>query len=1078
MWLTTLFVRRPTLVFVLLAIILLAGSISWATLVRQQYPNVSQPTIRVQLTYSGATTTVMRDSIVAPIEDQIAGSPDLQTMNSTIQNGQATIAAIFTLNSDENTDLVNVQKAVQAAGHNLPSDLTAPVVSVNDPSEAVVVTLSLTSSKMTASQLSLIAQGRIVPAFEQVPGISNVTEGGNVTPAYEVTVDPQRLVAHDLTLTDVINTVAGSNVRAPGGIVYQPNREVNVDIRGDIISPESILGLAISAPSVTGAAQTAGTVGGNAGTIDPWTSASAVLRVSDVASVADSYEPRRTAATVNGLNGVFLQIQKASDASEVDASNNVIAQLPKIRAQFPDINFGVVNVQSKYTAQQLDGVIRTLIEGIVLTGIVMLFFLGSWRNAIVVLIAIPASLGVALFVMKMLGLTLDTISLLGMTLVIGILVDDSTVVLENIERHSEMGQEPAAAAITGRTEIGVAAIVITLVDVVVFLPIAFIQSQVGRNLAEFGVVVVISTLTSLFVCFTITPSLAANWALHGHWKPWGVIRGFERGFNSLRDWYAHRSLPWGLRHRIPIVVGCLVTFVGAVLMVPTGIVGEEFIPPQDRGEIYIQLQYPVGTPLSFVCGKMTGLEQALREGNADIDADVAVCGAYSAPFGGLVSQGNVGQVHIWLKADRAQSTDHWVSEFRRIAHQRVPDSAPVVVPATGTQGGNAQPVDELVTDVGGGDPGKYAKTAYEVLQETPGATSVISSDSADQPQVELLFDRAKAQALNVSIGTAANAARAAFGGSIATQFETADGLEQVQVIYPIEDQTSLEAFNAIPIRSTTNAIVHLGDFATFKWEPAPPLIIRVDRNSVVHVSANVAAGASLSNVQSAFLQRIHQVAKERKWPSTIVVRPAPLGQQDLMGQTLLGLGTSLILSVVLVFLLMVALYNSYRSPFIILFSVPVAAVGALGALALTRETLNLFSLIGTILLVGLVTKNGILLVDYANTLRERGESKLQAIQESAFTRFRPIMMTSVSVIAGNFPLALALEPGSSVRSSLGVVVIGGITSSLILTLVLVPIMYVWLAPDHVVPSHGDGVTPPGVSSHDGVLEPIGASGRS
>jgi HAE1 family hydrophobic/amphiphilic exporter-1 len=226
------------------------------------------------------------------------------------------------------------------------------------------------------------------------------------------------------------------------------------------------------------------------------------------------------------------------------------------------------------------------------------------------------------------------------------------------------------------------------------------------------------------------------------------------------------------------------------------------------------------------------------------------------------------------------------------------------------------------------------------------------------------------------------------------------------------------------------------------------------------------------------LSAIHKVAKDQKWPPTIVVRPAPLGQQDLMGQTLLGLGTSLILSVVLVFLLMVALYNSYRSPFIILFSVPVAAVGALGALALTRETLNLFSLIGTILLVGLVTKNGILLVDYANTLRERGESKLQAIQESAFTRFRPIIMTSVSVIAGNFPLALALEPGSSVRSSLGVVVIGGITSSLILTLVLVPIMYMWLAPEEFVPSHGGIPSKSDAGSPDGVLQPAGASGHA
>jgi HAE1 family hydrophobic/amphiphilic exporter-1 len=508
MWLTRLFVKRPTLVFVLLALILVAGSLAWSTLVRQQFPNVSQPTISVSVTYNGASPTVMRDSIVKPIEDQIAGQPDLQTLSSTIQGGSATIAASFTLTSNVNTDLVNVQKAIQSASKNLPTTLTAPNVSVRDPSESVVVVLSLSSSSLTASQLSLITTGRIIPAIEQVAGVSNVNAGGSVTPAFVVSVNPRKLEAHGLTLTDVLTTVGANNVRAPGGIVYEPNRETNIDIRGDVIDPGSILGLPISAPSNTSTLNTVGPINGTVGAVDPWTSASSVLRISDIASVTDGFEPRRQFASVNGINGLFLQVQKTSDASEVDASNNVVAALPRLRLQFPEINFNIVNVQSKYTAQQLDGVMRTLVEGVVLTGIVMLFFLGSWRNAIVVLIAIPASLGVALAVMKMLGLTLDTISLLGMTLVVGILVDDSTVVLENIERHFEMGEPPMRAAINGRSEIGVAAIVITLVDVVVFLPIAFIQSQIGRQLAEFGIVVVIATLTSLFVCFT--PSRARS----------------------------------------------------------------------------------------------------------------------------------------------------------------------------------------------------------------------------------------------------------------------------------------------------------------------------------------------------------------------------------------------------------------------------------------------------------------------------------------------------------------------------------------------------------------------------------------
>jgi HAE1 family hydrophobic/amphiphilic exporter-1 len=1040
MSLTALFVRRPTLIFVLLALMLLAGALAATTLVQQQFPNVSQPTISIQVSYPGASTTVMRDSIVKPIEDAIAGTQDLQTLSSNIQSGQANISAAFTITSNQNTDLVNTQKALTQAEHNLPTDLQPPTLAIRDPSEAVVVTIGLTSSKMTAAQLSLIANGRIIPYVEQVPDVSGVNVGGSVTPAYEVVVDPAKISAYNLTLNDLITTVGASNTRAPGGIAYEQDRETQIDIRGDITSPESILGLPISAPSSNTPTPLTG--------LDPWTSATQVLRVGDVASVVNGYEPRRQFASINGIGGLFMQVQKASASSEVTASDNVLRALPRIRAQFPDINFNVINVQSRYTAQQIDGVIRTLCEGIALTGLVMLFFLGSWRNAIVVLVAIPSSLCVALFVMKMMNLTIDTISLLGMTLVVGILVDDSTVVLENIERHHDMGQPPAEAAVTGRSEIGMAAIVITLVDVVVFLPIAFLQGQVGRNLAEFGIVVVISTLTSLFVSFTITPSLAGNWALKGHWKPPFFIRKFEQGFTSVRSWYAHRALPWALRARILVIGFCLVSFVGAMLLVPFGIVGSEFVPPVDRGEIFAQITFPVGTPLTTTTQAVLKFEREVRD-KPDIDADTAVSGGYSSPFGGFLVAGNIGQVHVWLTDGRKHSTTYWVNQYRQMAAQTLPNTQVVVIPATGTGGGNAQPIDELVTDVQGGDPTKYANEVYRLMQQTPGTANVYSAASALEPQVELTFDRDKARALNVSIGAATTAARAAFGGAIATQFETADGLEQVQVIYPLQNQASLSEFATIPIRATNGNIVHLGDFSSLSWSPAPPLVTRVDRNTVVDISANVAPGYSLSNVQKAFGQRL----KALKLPSNIVVRVRPMGQQDLMGQTLSGLGGSLILSVVLVFLLMVALYNSYRSPLIILFSVPVAAVGALGALWITHSTLNLFSLIGTILLVGIVSKNGILLVDYANTLRERGEKKVQAIQESAFTRFRPIVMTSISVVAGNVPLALALEPGSSVRSSLGIVVIGGILSSLLLTLLLVPIMYVILAPEHFAGSH-------------------------
>ncbi|MBD5654051.1 MAG: efflux RND transporter permease subunit, partial [Candidatus Eremiobacteraeota bacterium] len=868
-----------------------------------------------------------------------------------------------------------------------------------------------------------------------------------------IEVDPNKLAAAGLTLSDVMTTVANDNQRVPGGYAYSSNRETSIDVRGDITDVATVARLPINATSTSGTESTPdATSGGIAalpGTVDPWTSSDAVRRIQDVATVIKGYEPQRQYAQINGRPGLFLSIQKSASASEVDSANAVIAALPLLRKQFPNVDFQVINQQSTFTEQQIELVTRTIMEAILLTGIAMVFFLRSWRNAIVVCVSIPTSLAIAISVMKLAGFTLDTISLLGMSLVIGILVDDSTVVLENIERHHhELGESPTDAAINGRQEIGAAAVVITMVDVVVFLPIAFIQGQVGRQLVEFALVVVISTLTSLFVSFTVTPTLAGLWALESKWKPWPIVDWFTAAFDRVRNTYAHRILPWGLRNGVLVAAICAITFVGAIALVPLGVVGEEFIPTTDRGQIYIQTTYPIGTPLTTVRDGLYKLEQRIRK-TPDLFAEATTAGGYSASFGGFVNVGNVGQITVFLKDGRVHPTNYWVQQFTTLAKRTLPDAQSIVVPSTGTTGGNKQPVDFLVSDVTGGDPTAAAQKLVALLATIPGATSVNGSGTSLAPQISVNFDRAKAQALDVDLGSAAQAAGAAFGGDVATQFETPQGLEDVQVIYPLADQTRLSELAAIPVRSTSGGIVHLGDFATFVSTPTSPLITRTDRNTVIHVNANIASGYSLSNVQAAFVRAIPSL----HLPASIVARPAPLGQQDFMQQTLIGLGGSLVLSVALVFLLMVALYNSYRAPFIILFSVPVAAVGAIGALVITGKTLNLFSLIGTILLVGIASKNGILLVDYANTLRARGESKLAAIKDSAYTRFRPIVMTSVSVMLGNLPLALALEPGSGSRASLGIVIIGGVFSSLVLTLVLVPVIYMWLAPEHAA-GHG------------------------
>jgi HAE1 family hydrophobic/amphiphilic exporter-1 len=1172
MWLTRAFIRRPTLVFVLIALTMIGGIMALQTLVVQEQPNSGLPGITINASLSGASTTELQSEVALPIEDQLAGTPYLVTQSTTIESGSVSISATFSLDSTDTENIANVEKALQAAQRQLPATLTAPTLRVANPSEPVIVTLALISKKYNQADLGAVANNSIVPALEQLSGVSNVNVSGTTQPTFTVTVDPNLLAANNLTLTDVVGSITPDNVRAPGGYVYQPDRETELDVRGDIATPQQVADLPIhvtyagtTTASSTGAAGSYGAVapavgsaalpniaihasappsaeraeaprpirsdvsygtsGGNtAGSATTATSGSgagsvesantsatidapvnpstiggaaassstatttttaaaaapagggtssfgsgsgtgtspfvgalqnfavptADKRISDVATVTSSTVVPRISASQNGKPGVTLSIQKQADASEVTVSNEVLKQLPALQRQFPDIEFQVAHVQSTFTQEQVEGVEHTLIEGVILTAVVMLFFLGSWRNAVVVMIAIPTSLGVTLFIMKALGLTLDTVSLMAMTLVIGILIDDSTVVLENIERHHAMGEAPADAALNGRTEIGNAAVVITLVDVVVFLPLVFVGGQVGKQLNEFAIVITVATLTSLFVSFTVTPTFAGLWSLKSTWRPWRPIRWFDERFNGLRSNYSDKWLPAAVARPWPIVIGAVVLCALSFLLVPTGLVGEEYIPAEDQGIIFTQIAFPAGHPLTATTAAMAKMEAATKDviSAHDLQYETTVAGAFSAAFGGFAQEGNVGQISIYLNPDRTVSTYDYVSKLLARYQQIEPNASVSVAAATQSGGGNQQQIDELVSMAGTSDPTPYAGKVFNALKSTPGATGVQNSVTNAAPQMEIDFNRPALQALDVSIGTAAEAVEAAFGGDDAANIETVDrGYTQIEVMYPRADQTSLDEVMAIPVRAENGGIVHLGDVAYFKSVPAPLIITRQNRTQVVHITGNVAPGYELSNVVTAFQKNIAKA----HLPKTVTLKPAAQGQQDLMGQALSALLSSLAISIVLVFLMIVALYNSYRTPFVTLFAIPVATIGALGALWITHSTLNLYSLIGMVLLVGLVTKNGILLVDYADTVRAReGRTREEGIAEAASTRFRPIIMTTIAMVAGMLPLALGLEPGASTRTSLAIVVIGGLLSSLVLTLFIVPIMYRWIAPKELV----------------------------
>jgi HAE1 family hydrophobic/amphiphilic exporter-1 len=412
-----------------------------------------------------------------------------------------------------------------------------------------------------------------------------------------------------------------------------------------------------------------------------------------------------------------------------------------------------------------------------------------------------------------------------------------------------------------------------------------------------------------------------------------------------------------------------------------------------------------------------------------------------------VNNGAVGQIHIFLKDNRSRSTQYWVQTLGQQIADAIPAASVVAVPSTVAAGGISQPISYVVSSTGT-DATAAADQAYQALLATSGATDVTTTQTALSPQVDVTFDRDAARALDASVGTASTAVRAAFGGDIATEFTGSNGLKDVQVIYPTPSLNTLANIAAIPIRSNNGSIIRVGDISQIVQDPAAPQIIRINRNNVALIGSNVKPGAALSNVERGFSQRIKQL----DLPKDITIAPVAGGNQEDVHDTVFEMSISLALSILLVYLLMVALYNGYITPFIVMFTVPVAVVGALGGLALTGQTLNLFSLIGSIMLVGLVAKNGILLVDFANQLRTRGMTEMEAIVESARERFRPIVMTTLAMIAGMLPLALSLDPGSQSERPLGIVVIGGLSSSLVLTLLLIPIMYLRFAPKDPEPT--------------------------
>jgi HAE1 family hydrophobic/amphiphilic exporter-1 len=1001
------------------------GLLSFFQIGRSLNPNVTFPIVVVSATYPGASPAEMERLVIKPIEDQIDGIDNLDQMSATAEEGIASVIVQFKIDTNLDYAAIDVQRRVDTARVYMPTDLDPPVVDKSAGSQqAPILTLALNSKTLSATGLSDLVSQRIVPDIRHIPNVQSVDVSGDVKREFHVFPDPLRLLATGATLPDVFNAINQNNVNVPGGRLTSPVAETDVSIHSDIVKANDMLGVPL--PILTTLAAT--------GNLAPPANG---LKIGDVATAEDGHVEQRIISKYNGRPTMILNVNRVIGTDEINSTKVARAKMKEIEARYPAVHFDEVEAAADYTQKSLDGVLQSLIEGIILTAVVLMLFLHAWRNALVVMIAIPSSLLSTFIVMKQLHFTLDVVSLMGLSLIIGILVDDSIVVLENITRHRDLGEGPFDAAISGRGEIGGAAVAITLVDVVVFLPIAFLSGIVGKFMVEFGVVVVVATLFSLFVSFTLTPMLAARWSVvKRSVEPPPALAWFQTGFDRFTAWYRDRALPYALGHRWLTVGVCLVLLVSALALPAVGLVQSEFIPSSSTGSIDGTLTYHPGTPIAQTSAAMDRLEAAIMK-LPYVESVITTVGTKPAGFGETTG-GFTGNLTIELNKDHRAATNDTVRSIRTLS-----SLVPGAVFTVAAEGGSA----------GGSDPIYYTLSGPEdqiqagadklaaFIKSIPGTVNVQTGAESEANRLNITIDRQKCALLGISPGAVSTAARIAIGGAVATRVRTDSGLVDVRVQLPEQWRDRLADLQNIRVRANDGvSIYHLSDVATFSYELAPTKIERRDKQRIVRVTGGFDPDATTLGTVTGKIDKALQ--QPGFLPNGVALKAS--GDSEFFQETFTSMGIAMLTSFALVYVLMVMLYSSFLTPFVIMFSVPLALVGALYGLAISHQTLNLFSLIGIIMLFGLVAKNGILLVDYANTQRKLGMRSVEAMRHAAGIRLRPIVMTTASMVFGMLPLALGLAEGAEFRRSMGTVLIGGLLSSLILTLFLVPVIYSWV----------------------------------
>ena len=1010
-------INRPVLAIVMSLVIILFGIIGFSFLGVREFPSVDPPVVTVSSTYVGANSDVIESQITEPLEEAVNGVQGVRTITSVSREGRSNITVEFELGVDLETAANDVRDKVSGALNRLPPDVDPPRVEKADADSSPIIFLAVRSDKRNLLEISSIAELYFKERIQTITGVSSVNIYGQRRYSMRLWMDPIKLASLKLAPSDVLQAVNRENVELPSGRVEGQNTELTVRTMGRLSTEEDFNNLIIKED------------GDN------------IVRFSDVGYAKLGAENDRTILRNNGIPGCVIAIVAQPGANNIEISENLKVKLAQIQRDLPqDVSYEITADTTNYIRASILEVEETILIAFCLVLAIIFLFLRDWRTTLIPVATIPISLIGAFFVMYLLGFTINVLTLLGIVLAIGLVVDDAIVVLENIYVKIEEGEDPHEAAKKGSTEIFFAVISTTISVVAVFLPVIFLQGLTGRLFREFGLVVASSVAISAFVSLTLTPMMSAKILKRRTVQPW-FYRVTEPFFNNLTTSYSASLRAFMKRRWLAFVI--IAMSVGLIYLLGVT-VPSELTPMEDRSEFNLRAQAPEGATFEFMDKYVVELSDFITNEVPEQE------GLFSVTAPGF-SGGGVNSAFIRVKLKNPKDRD-------RSQQQVVDDLTMRIRKYTGVRSYINQP--QTIGDRRGGFPLQFVIQAGEIdklkkvlpdfmakANASPKFAFVDLDLKFNKPEINITIDRDKARNLGVNVIDIAQTLQLGLSGSRFGNF-IMDG-KQYQIIGQVEraDRNEPLDLKTLYVKNKRGEIIQMDNLVTFEELSSPPQLFRFNRYSAAKVSAQLANGVALGEGIKE-MERIADEVLDESYTTSLD------GASRELSESSSSIYVAFLIALAIIYLILAGQFESFKDPLIIMFTVPLALAGALISLWYFNQTLNIFSQIGIIMLIGLVTKNGILIVEFANQRKEQGKKLLEAVTDAAESRFRPILMTSLSTILGILPIALALGAGSESRVSMGIAVIGGMAFATVLTLYVIPAIYSYVSSkDANVSSH-------------------------